>query len=123
MTAHTQQLHRSSEIRPEAFSSTAQLAAASRLAQVLIVGFETAELADRPLTELQKIDLLATALAAFDGHQADLDAQLELEEALLDAGRRSRERHAEDEHASLGQIFRRPSDQNGGLPKRAAAAW
>ncbi len=73
--------------RREAFSSTAQIAAAERLAEALVVGFGTCELEGRPLTELQKIDLLMTALAAFDGLQAELESQLRLQRALVEMGR------------------------------------
>jgi hypothetical protein len=49
--------------------SIAEVAAAGRVAETLVVGFERCELEGRPLTELQKTDLLATALAVFDGHR------------------------------------------------------
>ena len=70
--------------RREAFSSTAQIEAADRLAEMLIVAFGECELAGRPLTELQKIDLLTTALAAFDGYRAELEGRLSFEQTLID---------------------------------------
>ena len=71
----------------EAFSSTAQIEAADRLAETLIVAFGQCEQAGRPLTELQKTDLLSVALAAFDGYRAELESRLAFERTLVELRR------------------------------------
>jgi hypothetical protein len=73
--------------RREAFASTAQVEAAERMADALIVAFAKCELAGRPLSELQKIDILSIALASFDGYRAELADQLCLEQILAGLGR------------------------------------
>lgn len=68
--------------RRETFSSAAQIGAAERLADTLIVVFGQCEEAGRPLTDLQKIDILSSALLAFDGYRAELEGQLSFEQIL-----------------------------------------
>ena len=87
MTKSTLQEPRGERARRESFSSAAQIEAADRLAELLIVAFGQCELADRPLTELQKIDLLSVALAAFDGYRAELESRLSFEQALIELHR------------------------------------
>jgi hypothetical protein len=71
----------------KALSSTAQIAAAERLAETLVVAFGQCDEAGRPLTDLQKIDILSTAFAAFDGYRAELERQLRFEQVLVELGR------------------------------------
>ena len=86
--------HRAAGARDGAFSSTATTAAATRLAEILIAGFGRCELEGRPLSELERVDLLATALSAFDGHGAELERRLRTEQALLELGDEERARAA-----------------------------
>lgn len=64
------------DTRREAVASLAQVAAAERLADVLITAFAQCDEAGRALTDLQKIDLLVSAFAGFDGFGGDLESLL-----------------------------------------------
>jgi hypothetical protein len=68
----------------EALASIAESAAASRVAEFLIAGFERCELEGRPLSELQKVDLLATALTAFDGYREGVGLHVGLHRTLTE---------------------------------------
>jgi hypothetical protein len=68
----------------ESVSSASQIEAADRLAETLVVAFGQCEMAGRPLTELQKIDILSSALAVFDGYRAELESRLSFEQTLLE---------------------------------------
>lgn len=105
MSRHLGSRTRRDAAHPDSSVSSAQVGAANRPAEILVVGFENAELHDRPLTELQKIDILSAALAIFDGHRQEIETQLELEEALLDAGRQARETRVGGTAVRLDEVF------------------
>lgn len=73
--------------RADACGDHAEIAAAGRLAEILIVGFGKCELAGRPLSELQQIDLLATALTVFDGYRDEVEGHVRIEETLRELAR------------------------------------
>jgi hypothetical protein len=61
----------------------AHMAAADRVARVLVTAFQTCGESSRPLSELQKVDLLRTAILEFDGFEAELGAMLDVERRLV----------------------------------------
>lgn len=85
---------RGAGVRDGAFASTAATAAATRLAEILVSGFGRCDLEGRPLSELQRVDLIATALSAFDGHGAELERRLGVEGELIALGAEARSRRA-----------------------------
>lgn len=72
--------------REESLASVAEAGAASRLAEILLIGFERCDLEGRPLSELQKLDLLASALTVFDGQRAQLERQFRIHTVLSELG-------------------------------------
>lgn len=56
-----------------ASSVVAQVCAAERLAAALVAGVAKCAMEERPLSERQQTDLLATALIAFDGYAQEVD--------------------------------------------------
>ncbi len=82
--------------REESLASVALAAVASRLAEVLLIGFERCDLEGRPLSELQKLDLLASALVVFDGQQAQLERQFRAHTVLSELGAEDRSRAANE---------------------------
>lgn len=86
--------------REESLASVAEAAAASRLAEILLVGFERCDLEGRPLSELQKLDLLASALTVFDGQRVQLERQFRIHTVLSQLGPEMTDR-AQDEPAVL----------------------
>lgn len=77
-------LHQPTGPTPESVSSASQIEAADRLAETLVVAFAQCETAGRPLTELQMIDILSSALAVFDGYRAELESRLSFEQTLVE---------------------------------------
>jgi hypothetical protein len=61
----------------------AHMAAADRIARVLVTAFQACGEWSRPLSELQKVDLLRTAILEFDGFEAELGAMLDVERRLV----------------------------------------
>ncbi|MCL4836443.1 MAG: hypothetical protein KJ058_00570 [Thermoanaerobaculia bacterium] len=66
----------------DAAASIGLVLAAQRLAEALVCGFADCHTEGRPLTELQRKDITAAALLAFDGLHAELDAHVLLEQRL-----------------------------------------
>ena len=66
----------------EGFATTAQVAAAQRVARALTVGFGLCDEAGFPLSERQRISMLAAALLGFDGFQAETEGLLGVEQLL-----------------------------------------
>lgn len=65
---------RNGSSRSEQRGSTAQVAAAERFAKAIVVAFAVCEEARVPLSDVQKIAIIETALLEFDGFQGQLDA-------------------------------------------------
>jgi hypothetical protein len=66
----------------EPAAPTAQVAAAHRFAQALIVGFEVCEQGAMPLSQVQKIAFIEAALLQFDGLEAELNLLATVGEVL-----------------------------------------
>ncbi len=64
--------------------SAIQVAAAQRFAEALVVGFEVAEQAGAPFSEIQKVALIEAALLQFDGFEAQLATLTIVDEILRD---------------------------------------
>lgn len=75
----------------DAAASVGLVLAAQRLAEALVCGFSTCAAEGRPLTELQRTDVTAAALLAFDGMRAELDAHVLLDRRLAEALRPRRD--------------------------------
>lgn len=74
----------------DAVASIGLVLAAQRLAEALVCGYSTCAAEGRPLTELQRKDITAAALLAFDGMRAELDAHVLLDRRLAEALRPAR---------------------------------
>ena len=61
----------------------AHVAAADRIARVLVSAFRQCGESSWPLSELQQVDLIRTALLEFDGFEGELTAMLEVERQLI----------------------------------------
>jgi hypothetical protein len=68
----------------------AQVAAADRVARVLVGGFDLCADGGRPLSALQRVELIKAALLEFDRLDADVGANLEVERRLRDVRNGSR---------------------------------
>jgi hypothetical protein len=66
----------------ELHASTAQIAAAGRIATALVVGFQLCADARQPLNELQRIELVKTALLVFEDFKRDVESQIRISTAL-----------------------------------------
>lgn len=65
--------------------SVGLVTAARRLAEALVCGFAACHTEGRPLTEVQQADMIASALLAFDGCRAELEAAGLVDQRLRDA--------------------------------------
>jgi hypothetical protein len=63
-------------------ASTAQIAAAERIATALVVGFQLCEDESQPLNERQKIELVKAALLVFDEFRRDVEFQIRIGASL-----------------------------------------
>jgi hypothetical protein len=63
-------------------ASTAQIAAAERIARALIVGFQLCADEHHPLNEIQQIELVKAALLVFDDFRGDVESQIRIGTAL-----------------------------------------
>ena len=63
-------------------ASTAQIAAADRMATALVVGFQLCADERQPLNELQRIELVKAALLVFDDFRGDVESQIRIGTAL-----------------------------------------
>jgi hypothetical protein len=63
-------------------ASTAQVAAAERLAKSIVIGIEFCAQAGMPLSQLQMIQICRGALLEFDGFQAETRALFGVEQIL-----------------------------------------
>jgi hypothetical protein len=70
----------------ESATMIAQVAAADRVARVLVTAFRSCGKSSRPLSELQQIELLRTAILEFDGFEAELSGMLDVERQLVGLG-------------------------------------
>lgn len=68
--------------RIESTKSTAQVAAADKIARVLVGAIDLCSDAGWPLSGLQRVELLKAALLEFDGFEVEVAAMLELERRL-----------------------------------------
>ena len=75
-----------SERLAELNASTAQIAAAERLATALIVGFQLCADEQQPLNELQRIALVKAGLLVFNGFREDVDSQVRVGAVLTALG-------------------------------------
>jgi hypothetical protein len=66
----------------ELHASTAQIAAAGRIATALVVGFQLCADARHPLNELQRIELVKAALLVFEDFRSDVESQIRIGTAL-----------------------------------------
>lgn len=69
----------------DATASIGLVLAAQRLAEALVCGYSTCAAEGRPLTELQRKDITAAAILAFDGLRAELEGHVLLERRLAAA--------------------------------------
>ena len=74
-----------SQIEPAAVS--AQVAAALRVARMIVAATTVSADAGEPLSDRQEVSLLTAALLEFDGYKADVEGLLGIEQLLAKAGR------------------------------------